>query len=322
MSASLTIGSAPARSLKFAIIIPCYNAAATIGETLRSVAKCNRLENISKVFVIDDCSSDGSAEVAERSWSGSIPLVVHRFETNQGQWPVTNFGLSDLTADVDWTFLLHADDVVKENWIELYLAAIPSIPSTVASICSSYDVWFSDTGVITRGEESPQRANEHIQGTTASVRDTLENGCWWHISGCAIRNSSFRQIGDFDPDLPMLGDWDWLLRALAGGHGIWYIPRTTMFYRQLHSSVSGRSFRVAQDLLDRLTILKAHADKGFINRPELRSQVVRTLRHLGRRDNRQRYQAGCIGNAGARGPLLQDVPRLSARPILIDPPDP
>lgn len=176
----------------------------------------------------------------------------------------------------DWTFVLHADDVVKPHWLSLYISAFAEVPDTVATVCSSYDNWWPDTGTVHPGEEMPDLPPVHVPGTTEHVVGTIDKGCWWHISGCAIRNRAFDEIGPFEPDMPQMGDWEWLLRCLSKGHGVWYLPRTTMLYRQHSRSVSSRSFREGRDLSERFRILRSMRDVGFLT-PAQHAERVRSL---------------------------------------------
>jgi len=268
--------------MRLSIVIPCYNSADTIEATLRSIQSCDCLDQIGTIHLVNDCSTDATVEIARATWVSNIPLNIYSFGKNKGQWSVTNFGISTLSEGSDWTFLLHADDVVKRNWLSLYIDAMQKAPESVGSICSSYDDWWGDSR-IKAGEDCPGAMPVHVEGTRESVIGTINSGCWWHISGCAIRNQSFKEVGPFDPAYPMLGDWDWCLRLLAAGHGIWYVPRSTLLYRQIDTSVSGRSFRVAQDIRDRLAILQRNLNLGLLPMDDYNVHFRRTIRLLTRR---------------------------------------
>ena len=84
-------------------------------------------------------------------------------------------------------------------------------------------------------------------------------GCWWHISGCAIRLAAFRDIGDFAEHLAQSSDWAWLLRCLRRGWGVDYIPQTLIVYRQHVASVSSTSFRDHRDVAESFEIIKSFA---------------------------------------------------------------
>src|SRR5690606_22498361 len=111
----------------------------------------------------------------------------------------------------------------------------------VGSICSSWDM-LQLNGSVTPGEENLYTPVQVIAGNVQTVRGTLLRGCWWHVSGCAIRIRAFTDVGGFNSMLQYTSDWDWLLRCLQGGWSVEYIPRTLILYRAHQNSVSSKSF--------------------------------------------------------------------------------
>jgi GT2 family glycosyltransferase len=84
-------------------------------------------------------------------------------------------------------------------------------------------------------------------------------GCWWHISGVAIRARAFLKVGEFSQDFPHMGDWEWLIRSLRAQQSVLYIPRALILYRQHQASVSSASFRVHRDVRDSFHIIRDNA---------------------------------------------------------------
>lgn len=265
------------------VVIPAYNASSTIGETLDALQNNPELSRIKTVIILDDCSRDGTVDAAKSAWRSSVPLEVWSNRGNAGQWSTTNAGLASLPSEIEWAFILHADDVVKPNWISLYFNEMISCPDDVATICSSYDTWFLDSNRVVPGEEKPDSRHVLVSGTREAVLDTLQRGCWWHISGCAIRTRAFREIGSFECGMPYSADWEWLLRCLAKGFSVLYLPRSTMLYRLHTRSVSSNSFRQAQDLRENLRLLSAFRDQGYLSHIEHRRRVRALLYQLSRR---------------------------------------
>ena len=265
------------------VVIPAYNAVSTIAETLLTLQQTSGLSNILKVVLLDDCSTDETLNVARVAWTSATTLEIWTNERNMGERRTVNRAFAQLSIETDWIFILHADDVVKPNWITLYIEAIQNIGENTASICSSYDVWWSDSGRTNPGEDEIGTAVRIIPGSLESVLGTLEKGCWWHISGCAIRTSAFGAIGQFEPEMPQLGDWEWVLRCLAKGFDIAYIPRTTMLYRQHSMSISSNSFRAGRDLCERLQILDIARRQEFINGAIYRARLRSTFLQISRR---------------------------------------
>jgi glycosyltransferase involved in cell wall biosynthesis len=288
------------------ILIPAYNASATIAETLDALQANPALDCIKAVIMLDDNSRDGTMDAAKSAWRSTVPLKIWSNEVNTGERTTTNSGLARLPADIEWAFILHADDVVIPNWISLYLNEMTDCPDDVATICSSYDSWYPGSGQIEPGEEYPDRPAVLVSGTRQAVLDTLDRGCWWHISGCAIRTIAFRHIGDFKPDMPQAGDWEWLLRCLANGFSVLYLPRSTMRYRQNTSSVSSLSFRQARDIRERLEIFAAYRDQGYLSPGDCGRKVRNLLWQLSRR-TLGRAARGDLISMRQHGRLLAEV---------------
>jgi GT2 family glycosyltransferase len=271
---SLEIIACETASVSAAIVIPAFNAAATILETLRAVQTCPGVAKLGGVFLCDDSSTDNTPKLAADAWAGAPKLTILQNEQRLGQHSTVNAAFERLRKHYEWILILHADDVVKENWLDLYFQRIKTAAPRVASICSSYDCWYPEAKRIDPGQDDFSRDLEIIRGTRESVLGTLKAGCWWHISGCAIRVERFFEIGGFRPHFDYMADFDWLLRCLKLGYDIEYIPRTTMFYRMHSATVSSNSFRRGRDLIERLEILGIYCDENYLTKRELRA--VRT----------------------------------------------
>jgi glycosyltransferase involved in cell wall biosynthesis len=85
------------------IVIPAFNEAARLGETLRTVFEyLNRQIPDSQVIVVDDGSSDSTADVAEKSFekAGSIHAEAIRVRPNRGKGHVVRTGLLAARAPI------------------------------------------------------------------------------------------------------------------------------------------------------------------------------------------------------------------------------
>jgi GT2 family glycosyltransferase len=238
---------------KIAILMPTYNGATHIEQAIDSILAAKPFEHkITALYISDDNSKDDTVHRIQAKWDSATPLVVNVSTTNQGLYGNHNVGLHHLMQDgIEWVLILHQDDYVKPNWLEVLCRTIQNVPATTASICTSYDSFWNDNSVAA-GEDKPDSPPTEVFASSESIRSTLLTGCWWHISGVAIRLSTFAKIGFFDATLPHLADWDWTLRCFAHGYNILYIPRTLMGWRQHPDSYSAHSMRTvgyAQQLL-------------------------------------------------------------------------
>jgi len=242
------------------ILIPAFNNATTIVATLKSIqSQSIKLSSfVSAVYLADDGSTDNTISLAESSWNHDVPLRILSSSQNVGERGNVNRAIELVEEPVEWILIIHSDDLAKPNWIEIMMRYIVSCDSMIGSVCSSWDVLLPN-GIIIQGEDDLSRNVEVISGTQQATIDTLLRGCWWHISGCAIRRQAIDAIGGFDVNLPQLGDWEWLLRCLYQGWSVAYIPRTLVLYRQHQASVSSKSFQIDQDVRESLMIIRKYS---------------------------------------------------------------
>src|SRR5262249_51405615 len=157
-----------------AIVIPAFNAAATIVETLRAVQACPGIAKLGGVFVCDDGSTDNTPKLAADAWISTPKLTILRNAQRLGQHSTVNAAFEQLRKHYEWILILHADDVVKENWLDHYFHRIKAAEARVASICSSYDCWHPAAMRIEPGEDDLSRDLEIIRGARESVLSTLK----------------------------------------------------------------------------------------------------------------------------------------------------
>ncbi|OGX39809.1 MAG: hypothetical protein A3C53_03220 [Omnitrophica WOR_2 bacterium RIFCSPHIGHO2_02_FULL_68_15] len=245
--------------MRIAIAIPAYNSRRTIVETLESLQKQGPpLDAVEAVWLADDGSEDGTVAAARQAWKASVPLRVLEGEAHVGQGRNSNRVMMAVGELVEWVLFLHADDVVKPSWLSTMMSQIQHCGPSVASICSSWDSLQPD-GAVMAGEEAPQRPVETIGPSPRTIRDTLWKGCWWHISGCAIRRRAFWDVGGLDPAFTYNGDFEILLRWFAHGWSVRYVPRSLIAYRQHEASVSSSAFRSDEDIRQSLQVTQRYA---------------------------------------------------------------
>jgi glycosyltransferase involved in cell wall biosynthesis len=110
-----------------AVIIPAYNAAATLDRTLQSAVTSlayakSKLELDAEIIVVDDRSTDDTPHIVKR-WSEKERAVkLHINAANRGPGFSRNEGVRQTAAQ--FLFFLDADDVFYENHIHTCLTAL------------------------------------------------------------------------------------------------------------------------------------------------------------------------------------------------------
>lgn len=133
---ALAISDGATEMTTVSVIIPCYNAGPFLGETLDSVLA--QTYPPLEVLVIDDGSTDESAEIAE---AYGPPVRVIR-QANQGESVARNRGIEQ--AEGEWIAFLDADDVWKPEKLKKQVA---EIAEDVVCVCTNYYRFGSRTGV-------------------------------------------------------------------------------------------------------------------------------------------------------------------------------
>lgn len=86
-------------SATLSVVIPFYNEAATLAECVEHVEAIESPELRLELILVDDCSCDGSAEVASRVAAGFANVRVLRHERNQGKGAALHSGIACATGD-------------------------------------------------------------------------------------------------------------------------------------------------------------------------------------------------------------------------------
>ena len=111
---------------KVSVIIPCYNAARYVGETLESVRRQTWPDL--EVIVVDDGSTDDSVRIIETF--AELDVILIR-QSNRGQTAALNVGLARATGD--FVQYLDADDLIDPDKIAIQMARLADSPGCVAS---------------------------------------------------------------------------------------------------------------------------------------------------------------------------------------------
>jgi hypothetical protein len=183
------------------VIIPAYNRAALLAQTLDSALA--QTHSPVEVIVVDDGSTDDTPALLER-FAGRI--TMHR-QDNQGLAAALNQGLRMASGDL--VAFLDSDDLWDPPFVTRLLARLtPAADATVGAVASWREI---DGGgrVLTARRDPAQR----IYGLPElAVRPMVPP------SGVLLHRWAVRDAGGFDSSFVMAQDRDlWVRLAAAGG---------------------------------------------------------------------------------------------------------
>jgi glycosyltransferase involved in cell wall biosynthesis len=194
-------------------IVPVFNGGRFLEEALRSVL--DQTLPPTEVIVVDDGSTDDSAEIAMRLGD---PVECIRQE-NTGVAGARNRGLSLATGEFI-AFLDH-DDLWPPNKLEVQIAELQSDPDI--------DIVSGRMRVI----------GDALPGRPWSARGSREAQAGAHLAATVIRRSAFDRIGLLDERIGHAADdLEWLVRARELGLRRTTLDVVTLLYRWHGGNVS------------------------------------------------------------------------------------
>lgn len=187
--------------LGVSVVIPCYNSARFIRETLDSVFAQDYAGTL-EVLVADDGSDDGSRDIV-RSYGTHVRLLVRGAHENRSASCARNRCLRAATQPL--VAFLDADDL----WLPGHLSTLATVLEQRPELGLVYDKgYFVDTDGRIIG---PQFTEPHRPRVTPD--DLLLEQCFG-TGSVMVRRSVFDRTGSFNETLRHAEDHDMWLRIL------------------------------------------------------------------------------------------------------------
>jgi len=199
------VTSAPRATAPVTVVIAAMDAAQYIGDAIRSAL--DQTLPPERVVVVDDGSTDGTADVAE----ATDPRVTVLRHEHRGVGSSRNAGIA--AADTELLAFLDADDLWRPRKLELQLAALAAQPHLDAVFCLMDE--FLDASADGTATRAPR------------------TGVAVPLSGATlVRRDLVTRLGPFDDDA--VSDWvRWWARARALGVEEYFVPEV-LFLRRIH----------------------------------------------------------------------------------------
>jgi glycosyltransferase involved in cell wall biosynthesis len=214
---------------RVSVIIPAYNASASLGEALDSVI-AQRYDDW-EAIVADDASADGTAELA----CGYHPRVrCVRSERNLGIGGARNLALADASGEL--VALLDADDLWTPDYLRRQVAhydAAIAAGNRVGIVCCDATVVY------------PSGRQERSYTRNPITLDTLLRHNTIFVSAL-IPRALIDELGAFATDCLGTEDYDMWLRILETGHAALVVNEPLAIYRDGDETVSSNAAGMAR----------------------------------------------------------------------------
>jgi glycosyltransferase involved in cell wall biosynthesis len=225
------------RQSDVAVVVPVYNRATTVLETLSSVA--NQTTPPRQLIIVDDGSLDDSAATVSRwiaagqfSWKASLIR-----QTNQGAGAARNRGFAAID-DARYVAFLDSDD----RWpADFLIRAVARLEANDRAVAATADRLFH--------REHKKRPGFH---TSRSIERNPSSWLMTHSAGIAsctlFRADAIRRLGGFDPTIATGQDTELFLRLSKTGQWLHVPGEPVRFYvgfSALKGEESNLSFKYA-----------------------------------------------------------------------------
>ena len=203
----------------FSIIIPLYNKADYVAETLRSVL--NQTYNYYEVIVVNDSSTDNSLEIVSSFHDKRIHIYTKK---NEGVSAARNYGI--MHAKHDYIAFLDADDIWDIDYLECQKKMIDKYPNAGIYSIAFYMIKY---GKKVFCNILPNKERDFL--IDDYFKQSVVNGlsiCW--TSSLCLRKDIIKHMPMFLVGIKRGEDLDlWLRVALE--YDIAYLNQAKVFYR-------------------------------------------------------------------------------------------
>ncbi len=237
----------------WSVMIPTYNCASYLAETLSSVLTQDPGAEQMQIEVIDDCSTDDPRAVVDQIAPGRV--TFHRQQRNVGH--IRNFNTCIERARGRLVHILHGDDTVRDGFYRTMAPPFHDHPEIGAAFCRH--VYVDASG----REVAVGRIHQPASGIfrDAAYRFIADVGV--QPPAVVVRRPTYETLGGFDSRMGLaLEDLEMWVR-IAVSYPVWHETAPLAVYHQRQGSIvstSVRSGAVIRDFRETIGSIVEHLD--------------------------------------------------------------
>lgn len=218
--------------MRISLVMPVYNAAATLPATLESILE-QKFSELEVVFV-DDCSTDATPQlIASFARESGIACQILRQEQNQGVAAARNRGLASATGD--YVGFVDADDRLEEGALRKAFAAIDNAAEQPDILGWDWVLGFEKNGRTMRQADY----STPLQAICNLMQGTMRWNLWLFL----VRRSLIEAGGlHFIDGADMGEDMQFMIRAFLRAASVLQVHEPLYRYNALSGSSISRQF--------------------------------------------------------------------------------
>lgn len=216
---------------KVSILIPCYNAANYIEETINSII--NQVYPYKEIIIRDDCSTDGTWDLLKKL-SKVLPLKIYQNQKNLGMCGNWNKLFDD--ANGEMILKLDADDILESKFLTNAINIFEN-QQNLDAVAFAYKILYSDTE-----SKIPLEVHKNLpHGTQHDLFKTIFFKNPFHLCFTIFRTEALLSLKENNKLFleTEIGDLDLLLRFAKYPFSLYFTKQNGGYYRY-HSSNSSK----------------------------------------------------------------------------------
>lgn len=259
----------------WSVMIPVYNCAAYLPQTLRSVLQQDPGAQLMQIEVVDDCSTDANVEKLVNE-IGRGRVLYYRQPKNVGS--LRNFETCLNRATGHCIHLLHGDDKVKPGFYSKFDALFEQFPMAMAAFCN-YDFTDHENNFLYTNMQEGKK-----DGILENFLYIMAERCATQYAATVVKREVYEKAGGFC-GVEYGEDWEMWSR-IAKDHPVAYTPDILAEYRVHASNISSGRFRTGRNFED---------IKQVIGR--VHSYLPPQMRNIMKRKAYRNYATYALGNS-------------------------
>jgi glycosyltransferase involved in cell wall biosynthesis len=239
----------------WSVMIPTYNCADYLKETLSSVLAQDLGKEVMEIWVVDDHSTkDDPEEVVKMVGKGRVNF--YRQAKNIGH--TGNFATCLNLSKGYLVHQLHGDDKVKPGFYTKMQSIFEANPQLGAAFCR-HDFIDAKGALVCHSHLEQEYAGELTNWLKRMAQVQIIQ-----TPSMVVKRSVYEKLGGFDQRLKYCEDWEMWVR-IAAHYPIGYEPEILAQYREHNSSNTSRTRAKAEtalDLLKAINLMYEYLDKS------------------------------------------------------------
>lgn len=259
---------------KISVIIPTYNRASKILDSLNSIR--NQTYKNLEIIIVDDCSADNTEELVSALCDNRV--VYHKLTENKGAAGARNEGVKIATSDI---IAFHdSDDICVNDRIETEFEYWKLHPE--------YDLIYSSY-IIKKDDLSLSFPENNIKDKIyGNIYDFL---LVRNVVGCPtvmMRKKDFLDVGGFNESYRCLEDWEFIIR-FSKNHYLGFLDKDTIITYPQDDGLSASKEKFYQTRARMIA-----EEKEILTSKNLFNDAVMSFFNIASLDENLEYAKACL----------------------------